>query len=135
MMRLRRIVERTDAEVLLGEERLDDLDVTSCFAADLMSDVLRFSHAGTLLITGLTSVQSVHTADVADLAAILFVGDKRPEPGIVEVARARGIPLLSTRRSMFETCGLLFEEHLGAAARANGAELHGAGGAEPRPHD
>jgi predicted transcriptional regulator len=117
-MMLRRIVELLDAEVLLGEERLDELEVKSCFAADLMSDVLRFSHAGTLLITGLTSVQSVHTADVADLAAILFVGDKRPEPGIVDVARARGIPLLTTPRTMFEACGLLFEEHLAAAARA-----------------
>ena len=118
---LRRIVELVEAEVLLGLDRLDDLEITSCFAADLMSDVLRFSHAGTLLITGLTSVQSVHTADVADLAAILFVGDKRPDPGIVDVARARGIPLLSTRRSMFEACGLLYDAHVAGAPRAPGA--------------
>jgi predicted transcriptional regulator len=114
-MRLQRIADLLDCEVLLGTERLADVEIRACFAADLMSDVLRFSHSGALLITGLTSVQSIHTADVADLAAILFISDKRPGPEIVDVARAKGIPLLTTRHNMFDSCGILFTEHLAPA--------------------
>ena len=115
-MRLRRISELLDCEVLLGRERLDDLEVSACFAADLMSDVLRFSHAGTMMITGLTSVQSVQTADVADLAAILFVGDKRPNGAVLDLAREKGIPLLTTRHNMFDACGILYSAHLAPAS-------------------
>jgi predicted transcriptional regulator len=114
-MHLKRIAELLDCEVLMGRERLDSLEVRACFAADMMSDVLRFSHAGTLLITSLTSVQSVHTADVADLAAILFVGDKRPNGAMLDLAREKGIPLMTTRHNMFDACGILYAAHLAAA--------------------
>lgn len=116
-MRLLDIADLLECEALLGRERLAEVEVRACYAADLMSDVLRFSSAGALLITGLTSVQAVHTADVADLAAILFVADKRPPASVIELARARGIPLLVTPRSMFETCGVLHQARLLGAAK------------------
>ena len=114
-MLLRKISVLLECEVLMGHERLDDLDVGACFAADMMSDVLRFSHAGTMMITGLTSVQSVQTADVADLAAILFVGNKRPNGTVLDLARDKGIPLLTTRHNMFDACGILYAAHLAPA--------------------
>ncbi len=113
-MKLSEIQRLLDCEVLCGEDLLE-VDVDSCFAADMMSDVLAFSRSGALLVTGLTSLQSVHTADVADLAAILFVHDKRPGRPVVDIARHKKIPLLSTRRLMFEACGLLFDNGLKAA--------------------
>ncbi len=111
---IRRLLE---CEVMCGEDLLEQTEIGSCFAADLMSDVLAFSKSGALLVTGLTSLQSIHTADVADLTAILFVHDKRPGPAIVEVARHKRIPLLSTRHFMFEVCGLLFGRGVKAAGR------------------
>jgi predicted transcriptional regulator len=116
-MKLTEIRRLLDCDVIYGEDLLDDTEVHSCFAADLMSDVLAFSRSGALLVTGLTSLQSVHTADVADLAAILFVHDKRPGDPVVEVARHKKIPLLTTRRLMFETCGLLFGHGLQTAGK------------------
>ena len=103
-------------EVICGGERLD-IEVGECFAADMMSDVLAFSRPGAMLVTGLISVQSVHTADVADLRAIVFIHDKRPADAVVELARRRGIPLLTTTHFMFETCGLLFSHGLRPAER------------------
>jgi len=114
-MQLRKISELLECEVLMGHKRLDDLEVSACFAADLMSDVLRFSHAGMMMSTGLTSVQSVQTAHVADLAAILFVGNKRPNGAVLELAREKGIPLLTTRHNMFDACGILYAAHLAPA--------------------
>ncbi|MFB3854375.1 MAG: DRTGG domain-containing protein [Vicinamibacterales bacterium] len=115
-MTLAEIKRLLDCEVICGEDLLDT-EVSACFAADLMSDVLAFSRSGALLVTGLASVQSVHTADVADLKAILFVHDKRPEAPVVELARLNKIPLMTTRRFMFETCGLLFDNGLKPASR------------------
>jgi predicted transcriptional regulator len=116
-MKLAEIRRLLDCEVICGEEWLEAIDVESCFAADLMSDVLAFSRAGALLVTGLTSLQSVHTADIADLTAILFIHDKRPGGPVVDVARQKKIPLLTTRRFMFETCGLLFDHGVKAAGK------------------
>lgn len=119
-MRLHHVVELLGCEVLCGQERLATIEVRHCFAADLMSDVLRFSDSGTLLVTGLATVQAVHTADVADLVAILFVGGKRPADNVVDAARQTGIPLLAARHGMYEACGALHGAGIPAAA-AQGA--------------
>jgi len=65
------IKELLDAEVLIGEDQ-PDMDVKTAFVADLMSDVLAFATAGSLLITGLTNAQVVRTANVLDIAAIIM---------------------------------------------------------------
>jgi len=111
-MLLREVVDLLQAQVIWGAELLDTLRVPACFAADLMSEVLAFSAPDALLITGLTSVQSIQTANVADLPAILFVNDKRPGPQVMDLARERGIPLLTTHLTMFAACGLLYEKGL-----------------------
>jgi len=48
-------------------------EVSMACGADLMSDVLAFTHAGTLLLTGLTNPQVVRTAEMAGIVAIVFV--------------------------------------------------------------
>ncbi len=115
-MKLGDIRELLECEVICGQE-LMDTEVGACFAADLMSDVLAFSRSGALLVTGLASIQSVHAADVADLKAIVFIHDKRPAEPVIEVARHKKIPLLTTRRFMYETCGVLFRIGLHPAGR------------------
>ena len=106
-MRLAQVRELLDGTMLCGDAQADELEVQAAFAADLMSDVLAFAAAGAMLITGLTSIQAVHTADVADLRAILFVSDKRPEQTVINLARQLGLPLLTTPCSLFETCAIL----------------------------
>jgi predicted transcriptional regulator len=117
-MRLRDLKALLGAEAVRGDRLVDDVEVEACFAADLMSDVLAFSQPEALLITGLTSIQSVHTADVADMAAILYVAGKHPSPPVMELAGEKGIPLLSTRLSMFEACGILYRAGLKPAHRS-----------------
>ncbi|MFQ6092913.1 MAG: hypothetical protein ACE5OR_09555 [bacterium] len=68
-----------DAEVLAGEGSLG-IEVTAAKASDLMSDVLTLADPGALLITGLTNVQVLRTAEVAELSAVVFVRGKRPGP-------------------------------------------------------
>jgi predicted transcriptional regulator len=105
-LRLAEIRDLLGCDVICGGSGLDDV-VTECFAADLMSDVLAFSKPSVLLITGLSGIQSVHTADVAELAGILFVHRKRPSQQVLDLARERNLPLLSTPLHMFDACAVL----------------------------
>ena len=110
-MKLRDIVHLLEGEVIHGEDKLN-LDIDECFAADLMSDVLAFSRSHALLITGLTSVQSIHTADLADFKAIVFVNHKKPQPPAVELAVKKNIPVVTTKLHMFDACGILYNAGL-----------------------
>lgn len=112
-----RVIEALDCEVIWGGDRLKELRLTACFAADLMSEVLAFSEPEALLITGLTNVQAVHTADVAEMRAILFVNGKRPGEQVLDLARERGIPLLTTKHTMFEACGILHRNGMKGTGR------------------
>jgi hypothetical protein len=114
---LRRIIGLLECDVLNGAKDFEDFEVTGVFAADLMSDVLAFSGPGIVLLTGLTSIQSVHTADVADLPAIIYIGGKRPPVAAVEIAAKQKILLFSTALTMFEACGILFREGLRVVQR------------------
>ncbi|HOO87381.1 MAG TPA: transcriptional regulator, partial [Synergistales bacterium] len=76
-MKLRDIASQIRAEVLSGEELLDDIDIECAYGADLMSDVLAFARPGSLLLTGLTNIQIVRTAQMLDLPAVVFVRGKK----------------------------------------------------------
>lgn len=84
------------------------IEINSAVASDLMSDVLLCSQAGSLLITGLTNNQVIRTCEIAGISAILFVRNKIPTPETIMMAREQNIPLLMTRTTMFETCGILY---------------------------
>jgi len=116
-MLLRELAGLLSGEVVSGEPLLDKVEVSTCFAADLMSDVLAFCQPGALLLTGLISIQAAQTANIADLSAVVFVSGKRPAAPVVEFAAAKGLPLLATRLTLFEACGVLHAARLGSAAR------------------
>jgi predicted transcriptional regulator len=87
-------------------------EITMACGADLMSDVLAFTHAGTLLMTGLTNPQVVRTAEMAGIVAIVFVRGKLPPPETIALAEEKGIPLLASKYTMYETCGRVYQTGL-----------------------
>ena len=110
-MKLSEIKEILEADVLVGNENLD-IQVTGGAASDLMSDLLRNPKEGSLLLTGLTSIQVIHTSIIAGMAAIVFVRGKRPNEDITNLARENELPLLSTQYNMYSSCGRLFSKGL-----------------------
>jgi len=100
-----------DAEVIVGAD-LMNREIQMACGSDLMSDVLSFVKSDYLLLTGLTNLQVVRTAEMTDLAAICFVRGKRPDEDTVRIAEAKNIPLLTTPVSMFEACGRLWKQGL-----------------------
>jgi predicted transcriptional regulator len=121
---LREVQKILDADVLVGEDKLD-IDVHTAFGADLMSDVLAFADAGCLLLTGLTNPQIIRTADVLDIAAIILVRGKRPPPETLHAAADKNIPLLSTKYILFESAGRLYAKGiLGCTQKVDGRRVH-----------
>ena len=105
-MKLSEIVEAMDATVLTGEDKLDEV-ITRCGASDLMSDVLAAVSEDCVLLTGLTTVQFIRTAMVAGVGAGVIVRKKKPPQEVIDMAKAQGIPLISSPYSMFVSCGRL----------------------------
>jgi predicted transcriptional regulator len=108
---LEEISKLIECKVITGEKLLGE-DFTEVCGADLMSDVLAFTVPGALLLTGLRNVQSVITSHVAEVRAIVYVRGKMPDEEAIKLAEQKQIPLLSSKLSMFEACGRLFEKGL-----------------------
>ena len=106
-MKLSEVKKILNADVIVGEEHLD-LEVKTAFGADLMSDVLAFAKAGSLLLTGLTNSQVIRTANILDIAAIILVRGKKPSTETINLAKELKIPLLITKYILFETAGRLY---------------------------
>ena len=106
-MKLREVKDILEAEVIVGDDILD-LEVKTAFGADLMSDVLAFAKAGSLLLTGLTNTQVIRTANVLDIAAIILVRGKKPSSETIALAKELKIPILATKYILFETAGRLY---------------------------
>jgi hypothetical protein len=114
-MTVKEIIETLEAETV-GSNKGESVAIEMACAADLMSDVLAFAKAGALLLTGLTTVQAIYTAEMADVKAICFVRGKAPQKEAVALAQSRGIVLLKTRLPMFESCGRLYKKGLGGCS-------------------
>ena len=112
-MLLQDVITLTDAQVFTSHINLA-CEIRSAFASDLMSDVLYFDVVHGILITGLTNPQMIRTAEMAEVAAVLMVRGKTPQPETAELAEELGIPLCGTRMIMFETCGRLYAAGLPA---------------------
>ena len=117
-MKLKDIKKILEAEVITGGDLLET-DIKMACGCDLMSDVLSFAKSGDLLLTVLTNLQVVRTAEMADLAAICFVRGKKPDAETIEMAKSKDIPLLTTHLLLFESCGRFHREGLSGCSENN----------------
>lgn len=110
-MTVRDIAQYLDAQVLWGEDKMDQ-SVESACGSDLMSDVLAFVKEKTVLITGLTNTHVIRTAEMLDILCIVFSRGKHPGEEILEMAKERDIVVLSTNCTTYTTCGILYSKGL-----------------------
>ena len=97
------------AKFLGDDESLLGKDIKTAFGSDLMSDVLAFVDEQAMLLTGLINSQVIRTAEMMDITAICFVRGKVPADDVTELANEKGIALLTTEKTMYTSCGLLYE--------------------------
>ena len=112
-MKISEIKELLDAEVLCLEDHLDT-EVHSACGSDMMSDVLAYVKDQAVLLTGLVNSQVIRTAEMMDMICVVFVRSKRPNPEMLAIAKDSGIAVLATKMRMYEACGTLYANGLGA---------------------
>lgn len=115
-MTVRDVQSALAARVLCGEELLGEELHSGC-GSDLMSDVLAFVKDRAVLLTGMTNAHVVRTAEMLDIVSVVFVRGKTPPQEVLDMARERGISLLTTELTLFTACGILYERGLRGGGR------------------
>lgn len=115
-MKISKVAELLDAQVLCGAQLLDS-ELDSAFGADLMSDVLAFVQEHTLILTGMVNLHVIRTAEMLDVHCVLFVRGKQVPSEILERAEELEIAVLSTEKTLYTACGILYEAGLPGCSR------------------
>lgn len=87
-------------------------DIEYGFASDLMSDVLTLDTENLVLITGLCNLQTIRTAEMADINCIVFVRGKKVLPEMRLLAYELDLVLLECPFSLFKTISMLHDSGL-----------------------
>lgn len=119
-MKLVDLAEILDAEPLCCHENLKK-NVSFVYAGDLMSDILMYSSHDAVLLTGLVNVQVIRTAEMLDVSGIVFIRGKKPSEEMIGLAEQKQIPLLTTVKTLYLSCGLLYEAGLKNTTRRTAA--------------
>ena len=116
-MTLQEVKRILDAQEIITPQDLQ-MEIKMACGCDLMSDVLAFIKEDALLLTGLTNLQVVRTAEMANIRALIFVRGKKPDRETIALAKAQKIPILITDLPMYEACGRLYQHGLPGCSEA-----------------
>ena len=116
-MKLSNIIEKYHC-VVYTPELIKEQEISYAFCADLMSDALMVMNSvkddrvlkESILITGLTTNQSIRTAEMLDMEVVLLVRGKIPSLKVIDLAKESNIILLSTEYTMFNTSGMMYQD-------------------------
>ena len=115
-MKIRKIGELLDSNVLCGKDKLD-ADIRCACGSDMMSEVLAFTKHDAVLLTGLANNHVIKTAEILDIECVIFVRGKTPPADVVRMAKDRGMVLMSTELPMFTACGILYSNGIAGGMR------------------
>ncbi len=113
-MKISTIQEIIDAEIVCGEEFLED-EVHSACGSDMMSDVLAYVKDQAVLLTGLCNPQVIRTAEMMDMRCVVFVRSKCPTEEMIRLAKESDLVVMKTNKRMYEACGKLYVGGLGVS--------------------
>lgn len=111
-MKIVELVEKLNLDVRSANENLER-EITGGYASDLLSDVLANSKEGNLWITLQLHQNIVGVASMKDLAGIILVNGREPEPETLEKAEAENITVMVSGLSTFELVGKLYDLGVG----------------------
>jgi hypothetical protein len=106
-VKLTELIQKLNLDVRSAKAQLDR-EVTGGYASDLLSDVLAHGEEGNLWITLQIHQNIVGVASMKDLAGIILVNNREPEPETLEKAEAEGLPIMVTEMPTFELVGKLY---------------------------
>ena len=84
-------------------------DFSCAFASDLMSDVLTIEKDGMILLTGLSTLQTMRTAEISNIQCVIVARGKRVTNEMLKLAKENDIAVITCASSVFEASGKLYE--------------------------
>jgi hypothetical protein len=95
-------------ELTPGVSADHDADVDRGYASDLLSDVLAHAPEGGLLVTLQVHLNVIAVASHAELAAVVFAGNRMPDDDVLAKAAAEGLALYVSPEDTFDIVGRLY---------------------------
>ncbi len=115
-MNLEELADILEATIHHGDDEAVNDEVSRVVASDLMSDILARDDTPDVLLTGLNTVQIVHTASISGIKAVVIARGKTPLQSVIDRAVEENIVLMSTKIGMFEASGRLYAKGLYSSA-------------------
>jgi hypothetical protein len=106
-MKFRDIVNALAARVVAKSSAFDNCVVDSVIVSDLMSDVLMMEKVAPLIVSSLSSDQTIRTASMVDAAGVVIAQNKPLPDKMADLAEELDITLLHTPLEKFACCVLL----------------------------
>jgi predicted transcriptional regulator len=107
-MKIEEITQVLEAKLLTPGLDMDR-EVAFAFTSDLMSDVLTKDYEHTVLVTGLSNLQAIRTAEMSEISEVIIGRGKEVSSDMIELAQENGIVLIQSEYSLFRISGLLYE--------------------------
>jgi len=81
----------------------EDREISGAYVGDLLSWVMGRAKANDAWITIMSNLNVVAVATLADVSCVIFAEGVLPEAEVIEVARSKGVSLISSSLSAYET--------------------------------
>jgi hypothetical protein len=92
-MKVSELAEKANLTLI---NKLYDRDIDGVYISDMVSDIVAGAKANSLLVTIQTHKNLIATANLVDVAAIVYVRDKKPMDDVVDLADRAKISLFVT---------------------------------------
>ena len=83
-------------------------DFTHAFASDLMSDLLCVDKEELILITGLSTMQTIRSAEMSGADCIVIARGKCVSKEMIDIAERNHTMIINTDKSVFNVSGILY---------------------------
>ena len=85
------------------------LNLSRAFTSDLMSDVLTLKQCeDVILLSGLANIQTIRTAEMANLFLVVLVRGKKANEDMIQLAEENEISIVETAFSAFRASAVLY---------------------------
>ena len=87
----------------------DDIDVSSAYTSDLLSDVIAHAKEGGALITIQAHKNTVAVASLANISVIVICNSRPLPDDMLAAAKEEGVAIIRTKENQFTVSGRMWE--------------------------
>lgn len=84
-------------------------EIEGVYAGDLLSWVMGHAEYGECLVTIMSNVNVLAVSSLLDLSAVILAENVKPDDEFLNLAKEKGINVLSSDKSCYQICVLLYE--------------------------